>query len=26
MLYALPAAGLLLGITGAVFAIGRIRY
>jgi cell division protein FtsX len=26
MLYALPAAGLLLGIMGAVFAIGRIRY
>lgn len=26
MSYALPAAGLLLGITGAVFAIGRIRY
>ena len=24
--YALPAAGLFLGITGAVFAIGRIRY
>jgi cell division transport system permease protein len=24
--FALPAAGLLLGITGAVFAIGRIRY
>ena len=26
MSFALPAAGLLLGITGAVFAIGRIRY
>ena len=26
MLFALPVAGLLLGITGAVFAIGRIRY
>ena len=26
MSYALPAAGLLLGITGAVLAIGRIRY
>jgi len=26
MLYALPAAGLLLGIMGSVFAIGRIRY
>ena len=24
--YALPAAGFFLGITGAVFAIGRIRY
>ncbi|HMK49241.1 MAG TPA: permease-like cell division protein FtsX, partial [Thermodesulfovibrionales bacterium] len=24
--YALPGAGLFLGITGAVFAIGRIRY
>ncbi len=26
MSFALPAAGLLLGITGAVFAIGKIRY
>jgi len=26
MSFALPAAGLLLGMTGAVFAIGRIRY
>ncbi len=26
MSFALPAAGFLLGITGAVFAIGRIRY